>query len=124
MNFDDLQQSMNNKYYMLHQKFSNGADYIMLAHVKKMWYGKENKHDIFGKSTIAECEIINVEVNSENDSNFYIDVDYTNTNNFRIYGVKNYFIVNGYNEISEDVWLKFKNKAKDIRKESTNFFNI
>lgn len=119
MEFKELRNQMIGKHYILRQKFSNGSDYILVVKIKDVKW-EQSKDELFGYS-VAETEIVNVEVQNTNDSNFYIDVNYANNNHFHIHDVKNYFVENGYSETTAEVWDNFYNKALELKKEGEKF---
>ena len=121
MRLEELQAVMEGKYYILQQKLSNGSDYILLVHVDNVHFDKTGSYT--NGTIVAECQTIDVEIKQNDGKTFYVDASYTQHNDFRIYGLNNYFIENDYKETTEEVWMKFLEKAEKVLESSKEFLN-
>ena len=121
MRLEELQAVMEGKHYILRQKLSNGSDYILLVHVDNVHFDKTGS--CTNGTIVAECQTIDVEIKQNDGKTFYVDASYTQHNDFRIYGLNNYFIENGYKETTEEVWMKFLEKAEKVLESSKEFLN-
>lgn len=126
MRLEELQAVMEGKYYILRQKLSNGSDYILLVHVDNVHFDKTGSctnETILAECLVAECQTINVEIKQNDGKTFYVDASYAQHNDFRIYGLNNYFIENDYKETTEEVWMKFLEKTEKVLEFSKEFLN-